>query len=609
MTPNSDLLGAALLGQIGQRGQRADPRAAMAARLMTPQAPAAPIYSPQGAWAHMLTQGLNSVTGNVLNYAVDRDQRAREEDGLARLERLESGRAQEAADFARRLRGGGAAPDPGAQPMVTPAVRREDMPPVGAPATAPEELSPLIAEAAQRNGIPAPLLTALIRQESNFNPGATGRAGEIGLGQIMPRTAQQPGFGVQPVDPAALRDPATNVNFAAQYLAGRGRAAGVRDWNDPAQADRALAAYNGGGDPNYVQNVRRWLPNGQPAPQAGGDVTAASAPQSPQRAGVNMDALTEGLSSPNPRIRAAAEAEFRRMQIEQREDRTTTVAPGSYILRNGQVVGQAPERQSEDDRRLSRWRELQARGVNATPDEIAERDILAQRLRGGGTNVNVSTDLRAEQAEGQARGRSLAEEGERVRTSAETASGTIDSIRQVRALGANTDRLAPLRESIGGYLDAMGVSPANSRLVRDATSLQAFNAAANNVVLGRQLEQKGVQTEGDREVMRTTFATATNTMEANELILRAVEAQSIRAIERAEFYQAWRQQPGENGRPRNTLDGAAEAWNRTIRETPMVSRTRSGIVFLHEWLPAAAQDFNGDQEAALRLWRERARQR
>jgi soluble lytic murein transglycosylase-like protein len=130
------------------------------------------------------------------------------------------------------------------------------------PAVAPADLMPLIEEASRETGVPVPILVAQIRQESNFDPNARGRAGEIGLAQIMPATARNPGFGLPGVDPARLSDPRENILFGARYLAARGRAAGVTDWNDPAQVDRALAAYNGGGDPNYVQNVRRWLPQG-----------------------------------------------------------------------------------------------------------------------------------------------------------------------------------------------------------------------------------------------------------------------------------------------------------------------------------------------------------
>ena len=206
----------------------------------------------------------------------------------------------------------------GAQVPVGPAGGAPAAMPGGAtPAVAPADLMPLIEEASRETGIPVPILVAQIRQESNFNPAARGRAGEIGLAQIMPATARQPGFGVQPVDPARLSDPRENIMFGARYLAGRGRAAGVTDWNDPAQVDRALAAYNGGGDPNYVQNVRRWMPGTGAAPAAGGDAIPASA-QGGAGGGQRMPGmptpqqfaeLVDLAGSPNPRVARWAQAQ------------------------------------------------------------------------------------------------------------------------------------------------------------------------------------------------------------------------------------------------------------------------------------------------------------
>ena len=59
------------------------------------------------------------------------------------------------------------------------------------------------------------------------------------------------------VDPATLKDPAANIAFAADYL--KARAGQNADFSNPSIVNTALAAYNGGGDPRYVQNVRRYM--------------------------------------------------------------------------------------------------------------------------------------------------------------------------------------------------------------------------------------------------------------------------------------------------------------------------------------------------------------
>jgi soluble lytic murein transglycosylase-like protein len=121
------------------------------------------------------------------------------------------------------------------------------------PANVPPDLLPIYQAAAKRTGIPVDVLIAQGKQESGFNPSAVGSAGEIGLHQIKPSTAANPGYGVAAIDPKTLSDPATNINFAADYMRAK---AGNPNFNDPKSVDAALKSFNGGGDPNYVANVR-----------------------------------------------------------------------------------------------------------------------------------------------------------------------------------------------------------------------------------------------------------------------------------------------------------------------------------------------------------------
>jgi len=146
--------------------------------------------------------------------------------------------------------------------------------------TVPPELLPHYQAAAEKYGVPVDLLIAQHKQESNLNPGATGGAGEVGLGQILPATAKSPGFGMAGADPKALRDPAANIDFSARYLAARAKAAGA-DLRTPEGVTKALKAYNGGGDPNYVQNVTRYIPGAQKALAGGAPATPTPVGQNP----------------------------------------------------------------------------------------------------------------------------------------------------------------------------------------------------------------------------------------------------------------------------------------------------------------------------------------
>ena len=145
--------------------------------------------------------------------------------------------APEAAPMAAAARGGGAIPT-----------------------GVPPALLPIYEAAAKRTGIPLAVLLAQGKQESSFNVNAVGSSGEIGIAQILPSTARSPGYGVAPVDPSTLRDPTVAINFQADYM--RARAGQGADFSHPGTVDAALRAYNGlggGGDPNYIANVRRHM--------------------------------------------------------------------------------------------------------------------------------------------------------------------------------------------------------------------------------------------------------------------------------------------------------------------------------------------------------------
>lgn len=70
---------------------------------------------------------------------------------------------------------------------------------------------------ARANGVPVALALAVVRIESNYNPRARGRAGEIGLMQIKLQTARGMGYSGSA---SALYDPNTNLQWGMKYLAG-----------------------------------------------------------------------------------------------------------------------------------------------------------------------------------------------------------------------------------------------------------------------------------------------------------------------------------------------------------------------------------------------------
>ena len=109
----------------------------------------------------------------------------------------------------------------------------------------------IIDEVAKKYGLDPRLLGALISQESEMNPfPPTGKAGEIGPGQVKPSTFADPGYGVVP-GTGDIADPYTNIDFAARYFIGRFThitGGSVANLSTEEGQRKALEAYNSGKD-------------------------------------------------------------------------------------------------------------------------------------------------------------------------------------------------------------------------------------------------------------------------------------------------------------------------------------------------------------------------
>ena len=423
--------------------------------------------SPLGPVANALAAALLDYTGK------------REEDQLS------ARRGEETQQFMARIpslasalgqTGAPAQPDASAAPRAIPA----SMPVSGGDG---EALRPHFEEASRATGIPVPVLMAQARQESNFNPNARGRAGEIGVMQIMPSTARQPGFGMAPVDPNTLTDPRANIMAGAQYLAARaGR--GV-DWNDPAQRGRALTAYNGGGDPNYAQNVERFMPGAQaiPAqatpPQAAGASPSALEAMAAQR----MQAASEAAQSQNPRIREQAsrlqaEAQFLLQAARREQPNPVMMSPGQTAIdpRTRQPIAHMPREPREWQEVYGEVQRLQQRVTDgtATADERRNLPRLEERLAG----LTQPTGEGSFQRELGQRGASRVDAQLEAATGARERVMTGQRIMQALSSGAITGTGAGMRESLERALATAGLVDGS----RVANTRQLMADLANGVL-------------------------------------------------------------------------------------------------------------------------------
>lgn len=178
-------------------------------------------------------------------------------------------------------------------------------------------------------------------------------------------------------------------------------------------------------------------------------------------------------------------------------------------------------------------------------------------------------------------------EAQAARTAADASLGTLGTIQSVRALKSPTGRLAPARQAWGSWAEALGVNFPEA--IKKANTLTAFNAIAGNVVLDKQIEQKGVQTEGDAQRFRETFAQAKNPVEANDLIMRHMEGLAKRSIDRSHFMEEW-----WRNHDRSYL-GAKAAWQDHIGQVPLAKRIGGKPVYFYEFLERARDKNKGEK--------------
>jgi hypothetical protein len=220
-----------------------------------------------------------------------------------------------------------------------------------------------------------------------------------------------------------------------------------------------------------------------------------------------------------------------------------------------------------------------------TNPDFAARQIALKRAGASSSQVYMPPQPKAEQ---EARGKFLVDDYKTISTTARNAAKTLPAIDTNLAIldkGFKTGFTAETQAGAAKVLSALGIPDATE----SAKNAEVFKAKTNEIVLQKQLEQKGVQTAADADRITSTGARISNTVDANKFILDVAKAQLKRDIDQRNFYDKWYQQ-------NKTYDGAENAWytsegDKSLFERPELKKYKidtSGTPSSASGVPSAA---------------------
>lgn len=241
--------------------------------------------------------------------------------------------------------------------------------------------------------------------------------------------------------------------------------------------------------------------------------------------------------------------------------KTGEVLSGTYFVKEGEepklVKGEEdakPAPPSEVMRLFGEIATLEANGAPKNdPRILALRDKIKKETQfapvAPGAVIKLTPQESAERGE---RGKMLVTQYKDISDSAKLAAKTLPSIDANLGIlneGFDTGFGTPTKAAAAKVLSALGVDNAE----KFAAKAEIFQAKASEMVLQKQLDQKGPQTESDARRLEQTISQLGNTKKGNQFLLATAKEQLKRDIEQRNFYDKWWKQ-------NNTYDGAEDAW-------------------------------------------------
>lgn len=264
---------------------------------------------------------------------------------------------------------------------------------------------------------------------------------------------------------------------------------------------------------------------------------------------------------------------------------------GQVISQEDIPMGMTPEQQANSPFVL---------GANGQPVPNKQvQDYQINKARSGASSTFVNMPL--EKAEQKAKGEvnvGLYKDLQNEANVARKLNSQIDVQTRVLDKGFETGWGKEAIAQGANFLTTLGVAP--EKATEMASNAQIFKAAATEIVLQKQLAQKGPQTESDAKRIVETGASLGNTPVANRFILDVAKAQNNRTIAQQKFFDSY-------WRSKGTYEGAEEKWfagdgGKSLFDEPTMKKYWRAPLSMQEKQPSA-NGYDAAKEARYQAWK------
>lgn len=209
---------------------------------------------------------------------------------------------------------------------------------------------------------------------------------------------------------------------------------------------------------------------------------------------------------------------------------------------------QGPESQSDVEYMRRNWQTLGLPDPNSTDPKSRTwwNEFTAKRMGGAGTNVTV--DQRGASEFEKVYGEGMGKQALAVIEAGNTAPQTIQRVQLLKAMNnaIETNKLAPLHATVGGYLQSFGINPSvvglDPNLPATAESMRALTNEMTLSKIGAGGMPANNFSDADRKFLEKTQSSLEDRPEANALKLEVAERVARLSAEKADRFAEMRGQ-------------------------------------------------------------------